>query len=404
MDIMKRTTPPTSRRRFLRQGLAAGLAGLVSACTPAAPPPPSPTPPPGTATPSPIPLLEAAATPAVPVLAEKERALLAVSETKQIARLLGEDALNNTPGKWALNGADLGSMFDKDGKLYMLFGDSFGCCIPGTGGPGNASDWRYNTMAIITDRDPTDGLTFDAMITDRPGHAKQLLARSKFDKTLIPTNGTAIGDRLIFHYMAVLAWGDPGKWVLNESGLAYSEDEGQTWVKHPTVKWEGKSNFGQVALVKDGDFLYLFGIPGGRQGGVKLARVPQASVWEKSAYTYYAGNDDSGPRWSDAEDQATLIVSGPVGELSVMWNTYLNRWIMTYLHEGQAAIVIREAPDLWGPWGPALSLASAQAYPGLYGAFMHPWYVENEGEYIYYTMSLWGPYAVFWMRSRLVRA
>jgi hypothetical protein len=330
--------------------------------------------------------------------------LKAVVETKQVARLLGENAINDTPGKWGLNGADLGSMFDKDSKLYMVFGDSYGCCIPGTGGPGNASDWRYNCMAVITDRDPTDGLTFDSMITDKPGHAMQLIPRGRFDKTLIPTYGVAVADRMILHYMAVLSWGDPGRWVLNESGLAYSEDDGQTWVKDPALKWDGKSNFGQVAFVKSGEDLFLFGIPGGRFGGVKLARVPQASVWDKSAYRYYAGSDSGAPRWETAEDRAALVVPAPVGELSVMWNAYLSRWIMTYLDEDLAAIVIREAPDLWGPWSPAVSLASSGGFPGLYGAYMHPWYVENDGEVIYFTMSLWGPYSVYWMRSRLAKA
>ena len=81
----------------------------------------------------------ATATAEVPVLAEQDRALRQVSEVKQVARLVGEGAINDTPRRWDLNGADLGSMFDVGGKLYMVFGDSYGCCIPGTGGPGNAA-------------------------------------------------------------------------------------------------------------------------------------------------------------------------------------------------------------------------------------------------------------------------
>ena len=86
-----------------------------------------------------------------------------------------------------------------------------------------------------------------------------------------------------------------------------------------------------------------------------------------------------------------------------MWNAYLGRWIMTYLDEHQAALVIREAPEPWGPWSPSQPLVSGSAYAGLYAPYMHPWYVENEGEIIYFTMSLWGPYAVYWMRARLMR-
>jgi hypothetical protein len=96
-------------------------------------------------------------------------------------------------------------------------------------------------------------------------------------------------------------------------------------------------------------------------------------------------------------------VPAPVGELSVMWNAYLGRWIMTYLNERQAALVIREARELWGPWSSEQTLVSAADYPGLYGAYLHPWLVENEGETIYFAMSQWGPYAVFLMKATLAK-
>ena len=156
-------------------------------------------------------------------------------------------------------------------------------------------------------------------------------------------------------------------------------------------------------MVKTNGDLYLFGIPGGRFGGVKLARVAQESILDSSAYRYFAGLAGGVPQWHADENVAQLIVPAPVGELSVIWNPYLDRWIMTYLDESRASIVIREAPDLWGPWSDALSLVSGSAYPGLYGAYMHPWYMENEGEVIYFTMSQWGPYSVFLMRAQLAR-
>ncbi|MDI7278086.1 MAG: DUF4185 domain-containing protein, partial [Anaerolineae bacterium] len=208
-----------SRRRLLlallRAGTLAGASVLAAACrrpaeptptpTPSATPQPTATPPPPTLTPTPSPA----------VLPEDQTALKEVREVTRIARLVGEGAMNDTVTRFGLHGADLGSMFDDGDGLYMVFGDSFGCCIPGTGGPGDASDWRNNCMAIISDRDPSDGLTFDDMITDRPGHAKELLHAGSADKTVIPTYGVAIGDRLYLHYMAVLAWGSPGQWLLN---------------------------------------------------------------------------------------------------------------------------------------------------------------------------------------------
>jgi hypothetical protein len=244
-------------------------------------------------------------------------------------------------------------------------------------------------------------LTFDAMVTDRPGHAGELLSHGLRDATVIPTNGVAIGGRMFLHYMAIRAWGEPGSWALNRSGLAYSDDGGNTWTQDTGARWDGQSNFGQVAIVKADGKAYLFGIPGGRSGGVKLARVDQGAILDGDRYEYYAGLSGGAPQWRADEDAAALIVPPPVGELSVMWNPFLGRWTMTYLDEWRASLVIREAADLWGPWSPALTLVSGGAYPGLYGAYMHPWYVENGGEVFYFTMSQWGPYSVFLMRARL---
>jgi hypothetical protein len=335
-------------------------------------------------------------------------ALKSITDVTQIAKLLGEGSINDTPAKYDLYGADLGSMFDMDGRIYMTFGDSFGCCIPNTGGPRGfppPTGWRSNSMAVITDRQPSDGLTFDTMIMDKPGHAKELLHKSIWDASVIPTYGVAVGERMFLHYMAVKHWGRPGQWTLNKSGLAYSDDKGQSWKYADNFKWDGDSNFGQVAIVKIENDLYFFGIPGGRSGGVKLAKVSKDNILDISAYQYFSGFADGRPQWQSNERTAALIVPAPVGELSVMWNAYLNRWIMTCLDQKRKAIVIREATDLWGPWSEPLVLVSGREFPGgIYGAYMHPWYTENDGEIIYFAMSKWRGYSVFWMRARLEKS
>jgi hypothetical protein len=324
-----------------------------------------------------------------------------------VAQLTGEESINQTLTRYGIAGTDLGHTFDMDGRLYMVFGDTFGCCIPGTGGPGGAKDWRSNTMAVIDDREPADGLTFAGMITDRAGHAAQLIRPGRDDATIIPTNGIAVGGRMYLHYMAVREWGPPGQWELNASGFAYSDEAGQTWTKDSAADaagaalWPGDSNFGQVALVRRDGFVYLFGIPGGRFGGVQLARVPEDALLDAPSYRYFAGAAQGSPEWSAASADAATIVPAPVGELSVLWNEHLGRWIITYLNEHKAALVVRSAAALWGPWSDESTLVSGRDYPQLYGAFLHPWLTANGGETIYFTMSLWQPYNVFLMRAQL---
>jgi hypothetical protein len=332
-----------------------------------------------------------------PAASQGETRLAAVEDAELVAFVTGPEAPSQTDVTYDVYGTDLGSMFDLDGTLYIAFGDTFGCCQDVEGSGPDGENWRNNVLGYTTDRQIEDGLTLDGMIVDDEGRARAVLEKNRLDITLIPTNGIAIDGRMYLHYMAVRRWGTPGRWTLGRSGWGYSDDGGQTWTQPPDSIWMGDTNFGQAALVLHDSYLYVFGIHGGRFGGVMLARVPADQVLDMAAYTYWNGSE-----WVSELESAVEVVTPPVGELSVAWNSHLERWIMTYLDEHQRAIVIREAPELTGPWSEPLLLVSGDDYPSLYGAYLHPW--ASDGETIYFNMSQWGPYNVLLMRARLVRA
>ena len=327
--------------------------------------------------------------------AQESQMLAGVDDVEFVAWVTGEDSPNQTLTNYGIDGTDLGSMFLRGDTLYLAFGDTFGCCLPDGGGAGGGN-WRNNVLAYSTDTTLEDGISFDGMISERNGDARAVLRRRNEDVTIIPTNGIAVGDRLYLHYMAVKEWGPPGEWTLNRSGWAYSDDDGETWMQPPDAVWDGDTQFGQAALLEHEDFIYIFGIHGGRFGGVALARVPAEHILDMAAYTYWDGGE-----WVATLDAVAVIADAPVGELSVAWNSYLDRWIMTYLNEFRRAIVIREAPELTGPWSEPLELVSGDDYPSLYGAYLHP--LASDGEVIYFNMSQWGPYNVLLMRASLVK-
>jgi hypothetical protein len=328
--------------------------------------------------------------------AQDDPVLVGIEDVEFVEWVTGPESPSQTDVNYNVLGTDLGSMFDLNGTLYIAFGDTFGCCRPKEGG-GGGGQWRYNVLAYTTDRDLEDGITFDGMITDDEGRARAVLKKQFKDFTIIPTAGIAVDDRMYLHYMAVYRWGEPGHWTLNRSGWAYSDDEGETWTQPNDAIWDGDTNFGMAALLEHDGFVYIFGTHGGRYGGVALARTPSDKVLDMTAYTYWDGSD-----WVDELESAVEIVPEPVGELSVAWNSYLDRWIMTYLDEPRRGNVIREAPELTGPWSEPMMLVSAEDYPSLYGAYLHPW--ASDGEVIYFNMSQWGPYNVLLMRARLVKA
>ncbi|MBB3128535.1 hypothetical protein FHS19_003189 [Paenibacillus rhizosphaerae] len=333
--------------------------------------------------------------------------LKGVTGLEQVSQITGAQSPNHTD-LYAVYGTDLGSMMNDGDRTYFVFGDTFGERPEGQTG-GGGSYWRSNTIGYTTDSDPVDGITLDGMITDDIDTAKELLPSKKIDfdeMTKIPTHGVAAGGALYLYYMSVNHWGDPGKWDTNYSSAAKSVDGGENWTLLDGLKWPADSNFIQVSPYKvktsdGGTEVYFWCIPSGRYGGVKLMKVNEEHIENMAEYRYYAGNDKQGnPVWSSDMNAAKTVVDDTTGELSVVWNPYLERWLMTYLKEG-TGVVIREGLTPWGPWGEALDLVKAEEYPGLYAPFMNDRYTADGGKTIYFTLSLWDPYNVFWFKASL---
>ncbi|MBX3029616.1 MAG: DUF4185 domain-containing protein [Chloroflexi bacterium] len=328
--------------------------------------------------------------------------LAGLADIRQVCQLTGPDAHQDTSAV-KIAGTDLGSMFEAGGRTWFVFGDTFGQRNAGMTG-GGGSLWRSNALAYTTDTDPTDCITFDGWITDRVGWAAELLASGRGEVTVIPTYGFEANGDMYLHYMSVRFWGDPGEWDTNLGGLAKSTDDGQTWQRLEDVTWPGTGTFQQVAVVKvDGELLF-WGIPAGRLGGVSLMKVAEPDVEDLWAYRYLSGvTTDGEPEWSADPAAAILIIDRPTGELSVAWNEYLGRWLMTTMADNADAVMY-EGVTPWGPWSEPHILYRQADLPGLYAPYMHPSYVADGGRTIYFGLSHWLPYNVFWHRVDLVRA
>lgn len=313
-----------------------------------------------------------------------------------VAQVTGEDSPNKTLSRYNVGGTDLGSLAELNGKVYMFCGDTFAA---------NGDEWRCNVLFIIEDDDPSDGLTITGAITDRTGSARELLPKLN-GTSRIPTNIFAVGDTLYCIYMHTTYWDSKGGvWECSHSGLAKSEDEGETWKMVDAVQWPGDSNFIQTANCQVGDIMYIWGIPTGRFGGVALMKCNVNELEDPEAYSYFTGCDDSGdPQWvkgSEGIHQAQVIINAPVGEISVMYNEYLGNFVLTYLHEG-SGVVMREGIAPWGEWSMEFMLASLSNFWSPYGGFMLPKYVEENGRVFYFTMSKFSPYYnIYWMRAEL---
>jgi hypothetical protein len=279
-------------------------------------------------------------------------------------------------------------------------------------------------LAWFGDVDPHLPPVFGGMVEDRPLHAKELVPSLKqrwVEGTIIFNNGIGVGDRMYAHYMSVQEYQcvqpcPPTKWTINGAGIAYSDDEGNSWTKAPYL-WGPDSNFGIVAFAHVDGFVYLLGVPAGRHGSPRLARVREVHVLTAAAYRYWTGRG-----WSSHEDDATAVAEGPAGELSVQWNSHYRKWLATYTGDGtnnppgRVGIVMRWADCLTGPWSdpqvvvtgelgeggddPALVLQGPRGrLPVPYAGFIAPGWGDRPD--VYLGVSEHETYGVYWVHTSL---
>lgn len=326
-------------------------------------------------------------------------------QASRIAGLTGAGSINDTEARYQVKGTDLGIMWtDERGQVLVAFGDTFGTGWAGhesgLGDPA-AIDWRSNTLARSSDRNPPDGVVLNDFVNDRPGHAKELVSSLKRDGveiSKIPTGGVNIDGRNYLAYMSVRSFDQPGRWITNHSGVAYSDDGGQTWAEAPSAfrfnNPTADEKFQMIAYARRDGFVYAFGTPSGRFGDAHVARVPEQQLLDQFAYEYWTGTG-----WQRGGSViAAPIVSGPVGELSIRYDETLDSWQMMTMDESLGAIVVRLAPQPTGPWGPPVQVATSREYPHLYGGFLHP---DSKGLDIYFTMTQYDRYNVSMMYAKL---
>lgn len=325
-----------------------------------------------------------------------------VDSVKLVEQITGHGSPNRTDMRWQVDGTDLGIMWQtRPGQIAMIFGDTFGKGWHGGGAGGDNEDWRSNVLAYSTDHDLSQGMKIDTMVQDSRCHAAELLDSRKivnYETTVIPTSGFALGKRQYLSYMSVNHWSKiPGMWWTNDGGLAYSDDDGKTWVKDQYAKWNnmfGVDRFQVATMVPHGDYVYMFGTPNGRIGVIGLARVPKAQVLNKSAYQYWVNGT-----WAPAQENlATPLVPGIAGELSVRYDDSSKQWQMVYLDSLRHAIVLRTAREPQGTWTDDVPLVDTNDYPTAYGGFIHPW---STGKDLYFTISAWNSYNVYLMHATL---
>ncbi|RZK81365.1 MAG: DUF4185 domain-containing protein [Pedobacter sp.] len=330
---------------------------------------------------------------------------IVVSDVQRIARVTGKSLPdetipnpNLTDVKYDIGGTDLGISWIMGNRSNgFFFGDTYGkdWKLSNEGGPGTAGNWRSNVLGISKDTDLENGVAFDSMVS------KEIIPSGKVtdgtgSHTTIPTAAIHANGKEYVHYMEIRKWGSPGSWTTNYSGLYKSTTNGLSWLKCEGVSFLATSNFAQVAYGKKDGYVYMIGTKSGRWGGAYLARFKEKDMEKQSEYEYW--NKVNG--WVKGEElKADVIIDAPLGEMSLMYHTKYKRWLLTYLNEKKAELVLRDATVITGLWSEEQTLVKGANYPGLYGAFIYP--AKTNSDQLYFMMSMWRPYNVFLMKATI---
>ncbi|MEO9327739.1 DUF4185 domain-containing protein [Gordonia aurantiaca] len=360
--------------------------------------------------------------------------------SRVLSWVTGPRSVNDTYDRFGISGTDLGIAWDNgSGQTLMAFGDTFGNCRAAN------QEWRHNVLLRTDDDDFTDGKltvpdgvagdsTSGTVIRDRADFAAELipsLGISNVEVTTIPTAAIALphgnGFRQYINYMSVRSWGTAGNWVTNFSGIAWSDDNGQSWHTDPStvlinsplpvslalpgdlrpVEYNN-GKFQQSAYMRgrpgtdEAGYVYQFGTPNGRFGAAFLARFAPGDILDLDRYEYWAGRDRG---WVDdiadiPDDGSAIVVKQPVTELSVAWSPYLKKYIML---DGDNGVRLRTADHPEGPWSPPRYIVAPNTVV-VYGPMMLPSSPALKGDssgLLYFNASRWSDYNVMLIRSDL---
>lgn len=366
--------------------------------------------------------------------------------TGEVDRQTGRRTVNATESNYRFWGTDLGASFQHDGKLVFLFGDTHVA-------PGLQRAHDRDLVALSDDTDPEDCLSLSIGKEEDGGFRPLNIPTVDGGAFSVPTGGFSANGKMYVYASTDSAPGKP----MARTVLAASSNGGRDFERLYDVSTEKFINVapvtvepGHVAgLPTAGRGVLLWGSGTYRRSDTHLAYLPADAAEDRSQMRYFAGTDPvtGTPQWSHAEaDAKPLLQQACVGELSVAWNPYLNRWTMLYnCEDGQGGararsrILVRTAEQPWGPWSEPQALFDAERDGG-YCAFMHtgpgvhlvagggapcpavgdPHNLQTAGDPyapyviapftrgvpgshsdIYFLMSTWNPYTVVLMKATL---
>ncbi len=316
-----------------------------------------------------------------------------------------------------IGGTDLGVSFERDGKLWFLFGDTW------TKDPADQASVDDDSVAWTDAASVAPGMPALHFVTKASGHFEPLkLAGLNLEGMNVPLDAVPFG--AVTYLFFNTGWsGATGRHTHSVLAHAQGTDFAHLVIDH-VVK---SDRFLNVSTVVVGSTVWIFGSGHYRASPVYLAKVDASALRDRAAWRYW-----NGASFVAGEGSAVPVVNeSSVGELSVRRHEKLGIWLMTYNCATPRGIVLRWSRTPEGPWSDAILIMEAgEAYGrfqhmrvadvgfddglaergredewgGEYGPYLVPrWFTEDAPgvHSIVWVLSTWNPYTVHLMKTVL---
>jgi hypothetical protein len=322
----------------------------------------------------------------------------------------GRPTAARTLTNFGLDGADLGYPVEHDGKLFLLFGDSWPPRHPG-GPMGEVPP--DDAVGITVRKEPpgADGKCLELQVNTEASRLRAFAparivgpAPVKQGFFNVPTGGVSAGGGLFAFFWTnhcsapnplrpspdrplvrpAANQNCPENDERNSIGrgvMTRTDDNGRTFSRVVPMPlgfvYSTAVEAGLAADVPEAQRLgiFIFGVPRYRAGIPYLAYAPVGSLADTATWQFFVGRDRSGqPKWVNRDEwqrsagpaesgepaawkppgEAELFVPDLpagrcIGEFSITWNHPLGMWLMLY-NCPAGGIAARGAVAPWGPW------------------------------------------------------
>lgn len=361
-----------------------------------------------------------------------------------------EDGISVKNNKYLeVAGTDLGAITKCGDKFYLNFGDTLLENITYTGTNPNfpANQAENNFFVAFSNSTNIEDLTFDGYIAsgDRPSRALlnchnvgsggeggcYTIPNAMF--SVLDSNGQCVG--LFSQYMDVNTVGGHNhksyasyiaKMDWNDSGL-FKDYKGNDYKWSIAGAPNERYDFTMASFVQKGDYIYMFGSPAGRFGGLKVARIETSKFlnttdldgWEyftndnqwvrskdlnfikNSAKWVISPKDSNYTYFKNYADGQEAIQNMTIAEFSVVYNPYLGKYLlMTGRPDSTLGVYMYLADQPQGPWEEKILMPNKSRSPKsgtwtYYGTYTTSSLLKDNGKTMYFLATTWQPYGVY---------